>query len=175
MPRIPNQLRKARGAAKASTERWQKGRADRLASTAFPSPSTDHIATKGVPCPLRRRHHQTVPARSRRAASGGGCAKRVRLIFSKTTMPELRPCCHRVFRASIPSPATPGTSVRTRLLQRGAGAAGRMLRPTGISHLDRRLGVGWPAGWVRSIDPLSSLSSGSFPFDPPISPLSFIS
>ena len=76
----------ARAAAKASTERWQNGEADRAArrrSRHHQGEYRDQRRRRTA----RHRHHQARPGRSGRAA-GRALARSRRIIFSKTTMPD---------------------------------------------------------------------------------------
>ncbi len=76
----------ARAAAKASTERWQKGEPTGSLD-GVPVTIKDNIATKGVPVPLGAATIKLVPA-----AVDAPPAARLReagaVIFSKTTMPD---------------------------------------------------------------------------------------
>jgi len=112
----------ARATAKASTERWHKGEPTGLLD-GVPVTIKDNIATKGVPVPLGAATTRLVPA-----AADAPPAARLReagaVIFSKTTMPDYG-MLSSASRASIPSPATPGTSAKNPGgSSSGAGAAG---------------------------------------------------
>src|SRR5579864_8669471 len=76
----------ARAAAKASTERWQKGDSTKPLD-GVPVTIKDNIATKGTPVPLGTATTKLVPA-----GDDAPPAARLReagsIIFSKTTMPD---------------------------------------------------------------------------------------
>src|SRR3954469_220411 len=86
----------ARAAAKASSERWQKGEPVG-ALDGVPTTIKENIATQGVPVPLGAATTRLVPA-----PADAPPAARLReagsVIFSKTTMPD-----YRMLSAGLPS------------------------------------------------------------------------
>ena len=130
----------ARAAAKASTERWQKGEPIGPLD-GVPVTIKDNIATKGVPVPLGAASIKLVPA-----AVDAPPAARLReagaVIFSKTTMPDYGMLSsglssfHPLTRNPWDLGKNPGGS------SAGAGAAGcGRLRPAASRHRYRRLGA----------------------------------
>jgi aspartyl-tRNA(Asn)/glutamyl-tRNA(Gln) amidotransferase subunit A len=153
----------ARGAARASTERWQKGEPigtlDGVSVTI-----KDNIATKGVPVPLGAATTKLVPAEvdappSARLREAGA------IIFSKTTMPDFGMLSsglssfHPLARNPWDLGMNPGGS------SAGAGAAGAA--GYGPLHLGTDIGgsVRLPAGWCGLVGLKPSL--GRVPVDPP--------
>src|SRR5437899_12798224 len=75
-----------RAAARASTERWQKGEPTGPLD-GVPATIKDNIATKGVPVPLGAATTKLVPA-ALHAPPAARLREAGALIFSKTTMPD---------------------------------------------------------------------------------------
>jgi aspartyl-tRNA(Asn)/glutamyl-tRNA(Gln) amidotransferase subunit A len=153
----------ARTAAKASTERWQKGEPIGPLD-GVPVTIKDNIATKGVPVPLGAATTKLVPA-----AVDAPPAARLReagaVIFSKTTMPDYGMLSsglssfHPLTRNPWDLSKNPGGS------SAGAGAAGAA--GYGPLHLGTDIGgsVRLPAGWCGLVALKPSL--GRVPVDPP--------
>src|SRR5579859_7641466 len=76
----------AREAAKASTERWQKGESNKPLD-GVPVTIKDNIATKGVAVPLGTAATRLVPAEAD-APPAARLREAGAIIFSKTTMPD---------------------------------------------------------------------------------------
>ena len=130
----------ARAAAKASTERWQKGE-PMGPLDGVPATIKDNIATKGVPVPLGAATTKLVPA-----PVDAPPAARLReagaVIFSKTTMPDYGMLSsglssfHPLTRNPWDLSQNPGGS------SAGAGRSlCRGLRPAASGHRYRRLGT----------------------------------
>jgi aspartyl-tRNA(Asn)/glutamyl-tRNA(Gln) amidotransferase subunit A len=153
----------ARAAAKASTERWQKGE-PMGPLDGVPVTIKDNIATKGVPVPLGAATTKLVPA-----AADSPPAARLReagaIIFSKTTMPDYGMLSsglssfHPLTRNPWDLGKNPGGS------SAGAGAAGAA--GYGPLHLGTDIGgsVRLPACWCGLVGLKPSL--GRVPVDPP--------
>ena len=153
----------ARAAAKASTERWQKGE-PMGPLDGVPATIKDNIATKGVPVPLGAASVKLVPA-----AVDAPPAARLReagaIIFSKTTMPDYGMLSsglssfHPLTRNPWDLSKNPGGS------SAGAGAAGAA--GYGPLHLGTDIGgsVRLPACWCGLVGLKPSL--GRVPIDPP--------
>ena len=153
----------ARAAAKASTERWQKGEPIGPLD-GVPVTIKDNIATKGVPVPLGAATTKLVPA-----AADAPPAARLReagaVIFSKTTMPDYGMLSsglssfHPLTRNPWDLSKNPGGS------SAGAGAAGAA--GYGPLHLGTDIGgsVRLPACWCGLVALKPSL--GRIPIDPP--------
>jgi aspartyl-tRNA(Asn)/glutamyl-tRNA(Gln) amidotransferase subunit A len=153
----------ARGIAKASTERWQKGEPTG-ALDGVPVTIKDNIATKGVPVPLGAASVKLVPA-----AVDAPPAARLReagaIIFSKTTMPDYGMLSsglssfHPLTRNPWDLSKNPGGS------SAGAGAAGAA--GYGPLHLGTDIGgsVRLPSCWCGLVGLKPSL--GRVPIDPP--------
>jgi aspartyl-tRNA(Asn)/glutamyl-tRNA(Gln) amidotransferase subunit A len=153
----------ARAAAKASTERWQKGEPSG-ALDGVPATIKENIATRGVPVPLGAATTKLVPspvdappaARLREAGA---------VIFSKTTMPDFGMLSsglssfHPLTRNPWDLSKNPGGS------SAGAGAAGAA--GYGPLHLGTDIGgsVRLPACWCGLVALKPSL--GRIPVDPP--------
>jgi aspartyl-tRNA(Asn)/glutamyl-tRNA(Gln) amidotransferase subunit A len=153
----------ARAAAKASTERWQKGEPSGPLD-GVPMTIKENIATKGVPVPLGAATTRLVPspvdappaARLREAGA---------VIFSKTTMPDYGMLSsglssfHPLTRNPWDLSKNPGGS------SSGAGAAGAA--GYGPLHLGTDIGgsVRLPACWCGLVALKPSL--GRIPVDPP--------
>ncbi len=153
----------ARAAAKASTDRWQKGEPIGPLD-GVPATIKDNIATKGVPVPLGAATTKLVPA-----AVDAPPAARLReagaIIFSKTTMPDYGMLSsglssfHPLTRNPWDLGKNPGGS------SAGAGAAGAA--GYGPLHLGTDIGgsVRLPACWCGLVGLKPSL--GRVPIDPP--------
>jgi aspartyl-tRNA(Asn)/glutamyl-tRNA(Gln) amidotransferase subunit A len=153
----------ARAAARASTERWQKGEPIG-ALDGVPVTIKDNIATKGVPVPLGAATTKLVPAETdspppARLREAGA------IIFSKTTMPDFGMLSsglssfHPLTRNPWDLRMNPGGS------SAGAGAAGAA--GYGPLHLGTDIGgsVRLPACWCGLVALKPSL--GRVPVDPP--------
>src|SRR4051794_33011346 len=152
-----------RAAARASTERWQKGEPVGLLD-GVPVTIKDNIATKGVPVPLGAATTKLVPAAvdappaARLRDAGAG-------IFSKTTMPDFGMLSsglssfHPLPRTPWDLSKTPGGS------SAGAGAAGAA--GYGPLHLGTDIGgsVRLPSCWCGLVGLKPSL--GRVPIEPP--------
>jgi aspartyl-tRNA(Asn)/glutamyl-tRNA(Gln) amidotransferase subunit A len=153
----------ARAAAKASTERWQKGDSTKPLD-GVPVTIKDNIATKGTPIPLGTATTKLVPA-----VDDAPPAARLReagsIIFSKTTMPDFGMLSsglssfHPLTRNPWDLRQNPGGS------SAGAGAAGAA--GYGPLHLGTDIGgsVRLPACWCGLVGLKPSL--GRVPIDPP--------
>jgi aspartyl-tRNA(Asn)/glutamyl-tRNA(Gln) amidotransferase subunit A len=153
----------ARAAAKASTERWQKG--EPMGPLAgVPATIKDNIATKGVPVPLGAATSKLVPS-----AVDAPPAARLReagaVIFSKTTMPDYGMLSsglssfHALTRNPWDLSQNPGGS--------SAGAGAACAAGYGPLHLGTDIGgsVRLPACWCGIVALKPSL--GRVPVDPP--------
>src|SRR5438128_7903281 len=152
----------ARAAAKASTERWQKGE-PAGALDGVPATIKENIATKGVPVPLGAATTKLVPA-----AADAPPAARLReagaVIFSKTTMPDYGMLSsglssfHPLTRNPWDLSKNPGGS--------SAGAAAAGAAGYGPLHLGTDIGgsVRLPACWCGLVALKPSL--GRIPIDP---------
>jgi aspartyl-tRNA(Asn)/glutamyl-tRNA(Gln) amidotransferase subunit A len=153
----------ARAAARASTERWQKGEPIG-ALDGVPVTIKDNIATKGVSVPLGAATTKLVPAETdspppARLREAGA------IIFSKTTMPDFGMLSsglssfHPLTRNPWDLRMNPGGS------SAGAGAAGAA--GYGPLHLGTDIGgsVRLPACWCGLVALKPSL--GRVPVDPP--------
>src|ERR1700744_4719424 len=153
----------ARKAARASTDRWQKGDPTH-ALDGVPVTIKDNIATKGQPVPLGAASVPQVPA-----ATDAPPVARLReagaVIFSKTTMPDYGMLSsglssfHPLTRNPWDLSKNPGGS------SAGAGAAGAA--GYGPLHLGTDIGgsVRLPACWCGLVALKPSL--GRIPIDPP--------
>ncbi len=153
----------ARAAAKASTERWQKGESTKPLD-GVPITIKDNIATRGTPIPLGTATTKLVPA-----GDDAPPAARLReagsIIFSKTTMPDFGMLSsglssfHPLTRNPWDLRQNPGGS------SAGAGAAGAA--GYGPLHLGTDIGgsVRLPACWCGLVGLKPSL--GRVPIDPP--------
>ncbi|MGZ5873728.1 MAG: amidase [Bradyrhizobium sp.] len=153
----------ARTAAKASTERWQKGEPVGPLD-GVPVTIKDNIATKGVPVPLGAATTKLVPA-----AVDAPPPMRLReagaIIFSKTTMPDFGMLSsglssfHPLTRNPWDPSMNPGGS--------SAGAGAACAAGYGPLHLGTDIGgsVRLPAGWCGLVALKPSL--GRVPVDPP--------
>ncbi len=153
----------ARQAAKASTERWQKGEAHG-ALDGVPVTIKDNIATKGVAVPLGTATMKLVPAEAD-APPAARLREAGAIIFSKTTMPDFGMLSsglssfHPLTRNPWDLRQNPGGS------SAGAGAAGAA--GYGPLHLGTDIGgsVRLPACWCGLVALKPSL--GRVPIDPP--------
>src|SRR4051795_10709887 len=153
----------ARAAAKASTDRWQRGEP---AGTLDGIPVTikDNIATKGQPIPLGAASVKLVPA-EKDAPPAARLREAGAIIFSKTTMPDYGMLSsglssfHPLTRNPWDLTKNPGGS------SAGAGAAGAA--GYGPLHLGTDIGgsVRLPACWCGLVALKPSL--GRVPIDPP--------
>src|SRR6476660_7996233 len=153
----------ARAAAKASTDRWQRGEP---AGTLDGIPVTvkDNIATKGQPIPLGAASVRLVPA-EKDAPPAARLREAGAIIFSKTTMPDYGMLSsglssfHPLTRNPWDLSKNPGGS------SSGAGAAGAA--GYGPLHLGTDIGgsVRLPACWCGIVALRPSL--GRVPVDPP--------
>jgi aspartyl-tRNA(Asn)/glutamyl-tRNA(Gln) amidotransferase subunit A len=153
----------ARKAAKASTDRWQKGEPTHTLD-GVPVTIKDNLATKGQPVPLGAASVPQVPA-----AADAPPVARLReagaIIFSKTTMPDYGmlssglSSLHPLTRNPWDLTKNPGGS------SSGAGAAGAA--GYGPLHLGTDIGgsVRLPACWCGLVALKPSL--GRVPIDPP--------
>jgi aspartyl-tRNA(Asn)/glutamyl-tRNA(Gln) amidotransferase subunit A len=153
----------ARAAAKASTERWQKG-APIGPLDGVPATIKENIATQGVPVPLGAATTKLVPA-----TADAPPAARLReagaVIFSKTTMPDYGMLSsglssfHPLTRNPWDLSKNPGGS--------SAGAGAAAAAGYGPLHLGTDIGgsVRLPACWcgIFALKP----SLGRVPVDPP--------
>ncbi len=152
----------ARAAAKASTDRWQKGEPTHPLD-GVPVTIKDNIATKGQPVPLGAASMKLVPS-----ALDAPPAARLReagaVIFSKTTMPDYGMLSsglssfHPLTRNPWDLSKNPGGS------SAGAGAAGAA--GYGPLHLGTDIGgsVRLPASWCGLV--ALKPSHGRIPIDP---------
>src|SRR5436309_1632583 len=153
----------ARAAAKASTDRWQRGEP---AGTLDGIPVTikDNIATKGQPIPLGAASVKLVPA-EKDAPPAARLRESGAIIFAKTTMPDYGMLSsglssfHPLTRNPWDLSKNPGGS------SSGAGAAGAA--GYGPLHLGTDIGgsVRLPACWCGLVALKPSL--GRIPIDPP--------
>src|SRR5579871_611445 len=153
----------ARAAARASTERWQKGEVTN-ALEGVPVTIKDNVATKGQPVPLGAASMPLTPS-----PADAPPAARLReagaVIFSKTTMPDYGMLSsglssfHPLTRNPWDVSKNPGGS------SSGAGAAGAA--GYGPLHLGTDIGgsVRLPACWCGLVALKPSL--GRIPIDPP--------
>src|SRR5437660_2626857 len=153
----------ARAAARASTERWQKGEPTGPLD-GVPATIKDNIATKGQPVPLGAASVRLVPS-----PADAPPAARLReagaVIFSKTTMPDYGMLSsglssfHPLTRNPWDLSKNPGGS------SAGGGAAGAA--GYGPLHLGTDIGgsVRLPACWCGLVGLKPSL--GRIPVDPP--------
>jgi aspartyl-tRNA(Asn)/glutamyl-tRNA(Gln) amidotransferase subunit A len=153
----------ARKAAKASTDRWQKGEPTHTLD-GVPVTIKDNLATKGQPVPLGAASVPQVPA-----AADAPPVARLReagaIVFSKTTMPDYGMLSsglssfHPLTRNPWDLSKNPGGS------SAGAGAAGAA--GYGPLHLGTDIGgsVRLPACWCGLVALKPSL--GRVPIDPP--------
>jgi len=153
----------AREAARASTERWQKGESNK-ALDGVPVTIKDNIATKGTPVPLGTAATRLVPAEAD-APPAARLREAGSIIFSKTTMPDFGMLSsglssfHPLTRNPWDLKQNPGGS------SAGAGAAGAA--GYGPLHLGTDIGgsVRLPACWCGLVALKPSL--GRVPIDPP--------
>ena len=153
----------ARDAAKASTERWQKGEPVG-ALDGVPTTVKENVATRGVPVPLGTAATTLVPA-SADAPPAARLREAGAVIFSKTTMPDYGMLSsglssfHPLTRNPWDTAMNPGGS------SAGAGAAGAA--GYGPLHLGTDIGgsVRLPACWCGLVALKPSL--GRIPIDPP--------
>src|SRR5437868_2467200 len=153
----------ARAAAKASTDRWQKGEP---AGTLDGIPVTikDNIATKGQPVPLGAASVKLIPA-EKDAPPAARLRESGAIVFAKTTMPDYGMLSsglssfHPLTRNPWDLSKNPGGS------SSGAGAAGAA--GYGPLHLGTDIGgsVRLPACWCGLVALKPSL--GRIPVDPP--------
>ncbi len=152
----------ARAAAKASTERWQKG--EPVATLdGVPVTIKDNIATKGQPMPLGAASVKLVPS-EKDAPPAARLREAGAVIFSKTTMPDNGMLSsglssfHPLTRNPWDVSKNPGGS------SAGAGAAGAA--GYGPLHLGTDIGgsVRLPACWCGLVALKPSL--GRVPIDP---------
>jgi aspartyl-tRNA(Asn)/glutamyl-tRNA(Gln) amidotransferase subunit A len=153
----------ARAAAKASTDRWQRGEP---AGTLDGIPVTikDNIATKGQPIPLGAASVKLVPA-EKDAPPAARLRESGAIIFAKTTMPDYGMLSsglssfHPLTRNPWDLSKNPGGS------SSGAGAAGAA--GYGPLHLGTDIGgsVRLPASWCGLV--ALKPSFGRVPYDPP--------
>src|SRR6266404_4581515 len=152
----------ARAAAKASTERWQKG--EPVATLdGVPVTIKDNIATKGQPMPLGAASVKLVPS-EKDAPPAARLREAGAVIFSKTTMPDYGMLSsglssfHPLTRNPWDLSKNPGGS------SSGAGAAGAA--GYGPLHLGTDIGgsVRLPACWCGLVALKPSL--GRVPVDP---------
>src|SRR5438874_3134431 len=152
----------ARAAAKASTDRWERGEP---AGTLDGIPVTikDNIATKGQPIPLGAASVRLIPA-EKDAPPAARLRESGAIIFAKTTMPDYGMLSsglssfHPLTRNPWDLSKNPGGS------SSGAGAAGAA--GYGPLHLGTDIGgsVRLPAGWCGLVGLKPSL--GRVPIDP---------
>jgi aspartyl-tRNA(Asn)/glutamyl-tRNA(Gln) amidotransferase subunit A len=153
----------ARAAAKASTERWQKGEPIH-ALDGVPVTIKDNIATKGQPKPIGAASEPQVPA-SADAPPVARLREAGAIIFSKTTMPDYGmlssglSSLHPLTRNPWNLTKNPGGS--------SAGAAAAAAAGYGPLHLGTDIGgsVRLPACWCGLVALKPSL--GRIPIDPP--------
>ncbi len=152
----------ARAAAKASTERWERG--ERMGPLdGVPATIKENIATKGVPVPLGAATSTLAPA-ARDAPPAARLREAGAVIFSKTTMPDYGMLSsglssfHPLTRNPWDLSKNPGGS------SSGAGAAGAA--GYGPLHLGTDIGgsVRLPACWCGLVGLKPSL--GRIPIDP---------
>ena len=153
----------ARAAAKASTDRWQKGEPVGTLD-GVPVTIKDNIATKGQPIPLGAASVRLVPA-EKDAPPAARLRESGAIIFSKTTMPDYGMLSsglssfHPLTRNPWDLSKNPGGS------SSGAGAAGAA--GYGPLHLGTDIGgsVRLPASWCGLV--ALKPSFGRVPVDPP--------
>jgi aspartyl-tRNA(Asn)/glutamyl-tRNA(Gln) amidotransferase subunit A len=153
----------ARLAAKASTERWQKGEPVGPLD-GVPVTIKDNIATKGIAAPLGTATTRLIPAEAD-APPAARLREAGAIIFSKTTMPDFGMLSsglssfHPLTRNPWDLSQNPGGS------SAGAGAAGAA--GYGPLHLGTDIGgsVRLPACWCGLVALKPSL--GRVPIDPP--------
>src|SRR5271156_6015370 len=153
----------ARLAAKASTERWQKGEPVGPLD-GVPVTIKDNIATKGIAAPLGAATTRLIPAEAD-APPAARLREAGAIIFSKTTMPDFGMLSsglssfHPLTRNPWDLSKNPGGS------SAGAGAAGAA--GYGPLHLGTDIGgsVRLPACWCGLVALKPSL--GRIPIDPP--------
>src|SRR4051812_40339194 len=153
----------ARAAAKASTDRWQRGEP---AGTLDGIPVTikDNIATKGQPVPLGAASVKLVPA-EKDAPPAARLREAGAVIFSKTTMPDYGMLSsglssfHPLTRNPWDLSKNPSSS--------SAGAGAAAAAGYGPLHLGTDIGgsVRLPASWYGLVALKPSL--GRIPIDPP--------
>src|SRR5437660_1090653 len=152
----------ARAAAKASTDRWQKGEPTGTLD-GIPVTIKDNMATKGQPVPLGAASVRLVPA-EKDAPPAARLRDSGAIIFSKTTMPDYGMLSsglssfHPLTRNPWDLSKNPGGS------SSGAGAAGAA--GYGPLHLGTDIGgsVRLPACWCGLVGLKPSL--GRIPIDP---------
>jgi aspartyl-tRNA(Asn)/glutamyl-tRNA(Gln) amidotransferase subunit A len=153
----------ARAAAKASTERWQKGE-PMGPLDGVPVTIKDNIATKGVAVPLGTATTKLVPAEAD-APPAARLREAGSIIFSKTTMPDFGMLSsglssfHPLTRNPWDLRQNPGGS--------SAGAGAAAAAGYGPLHLGTDIGgsVRLPACWCGLVALKPSL--GRVPIDPP--------
>src|SRR5437016_5939454 len=152
----------ARAAAKASTDRWQRGEPMGTLD-GVPVTIKDNIATKGQPIPLGAASVKLIPA-EKDAPPAARLRESGAIIFAKTTMPDYGMLSsglssfHPLTRNPWDLSKNPGGS------SAGAGAAGAA--GYGPLHLGTDIGgsVRLPAGWCGLVGLKPSL--GRIPIDP---------
>lgn len=153
----------ARAAARASTDRWQKGEPVGTLD-GVPATIKDNIATRGQPIPLGAASVKQVPA-EKDAPPAARLREAGAIIFSKTTMPDYGMLSsglssfHSLARNPWDLSKNPGGS------SSGAGAAGAA--GYGPLHLGTDIGgsVRLPACWCGLV--ALKPSFGRVPYDPP--------
>jgi aspartyl-tRNA(Asn)/glutamyl-tRNA(Gln) amidotransferase subunit A len=153
----------ARAAARASTDRWQKGEPVGTLD-GVPATIKDNISTKGQPIPLGAASVKLVPA-EKDAPPAARLREAGAIIFSKTTMPDYGMLSsglssfHPLTRNPWDLGKNPGGS------SSGAGAAAAA--GYGPLHLGTDIGgsVRLPAAWCGLVALKPSL--GRVPIDPP--------
>src|SRR5438270_3370052 len=152
-----------RAAARASTERWQKGEPTGPLD-GVPATVKDNIATKGVPVPLGAASDKLVPA-EKDAPPAARLREASAIIFAKTTMPDYGMLSsglssfHALTRNPWDLSKNPGGS--------SAGAGAAAAAGYGPLHLGTDIGgsVRLPAAWCGLVALKPSL--GRVPIDPP--------
>jgi aspartyl-tRNA(Asn)/glutamyl-tRNA(Gln) amidotransferase subunit A len=153
----------ARAAARASTDRWQKGEPVGTLD-GVPATIKDNVATRGQPIPLGAASVKQVPA-EKDAPPAARLREAGAIIFSKTTMPDYGMLSsglssfHPLTRNPWDLSKNPGGS------SSGAGAAAAA--GYGPLHLGTDIGgsVRLPAAWCGLVALKPSL--GRVPIDPP--------
>ncbi len=153
----------ARAAAKASTDRWQKGEAAGQLD-GVPVTVKDNIATKGVPVPLGAASVKLVPSPSD-APPPARLREAGAIIFSKTTMPDYGMLSsglssfHPLTRNPWNLAKNPGGS--------SAGAGAAAAAGYGPLHVGTDIGgsIRLPSCWCGLVGLKPSL--GRVPIDPP--------
>ena len=153
----------ARAAARASTDRWQKGEPVGTLD-GVPATIKDNVATRGQPIPLGAASVKQVPA-DKDAPPAARLREAGAIIFSKTTMPDYGMLSsglssfHPLTRNPWDLSKNPGGS------SSGAGAAAAA--GYGPLHLGTDIGgsVRLPAAWCGLVALKPSL--GRVPIDPP--------